>query len=112
MNPQGQFQSVTWFPNQSTLKLSWDFPVLTAIQVPNSLLPILHHPREWTSTLLCQAVPQEILLLLGLQCNWSRISMLELSGLAVVNKDGHRPTHIRHVGLKSWLYYTNDHYNQ
>jgi hypothetical protein len=29
-----------------------------------------------------------------------------------MNKSRHRPTHIRHVGLKSWLDYTSDHYSQ
>jgi hypothetical protein len=80
------------FPNQSTLKLSQASPTLTTIQVPNSLLPSLHHPREWTSTLLCHTVPQEVLLLPGLQCSWSRISMLGLSGLTAVRKVEHRPS--------------------
>jgi hypothetical protein len=96
------------FSNQSTLKLSQAFPTLTTIQVPNSLLSSLHHPREWTSTLLYHAVPQAILLLPGLQPSWSRISKLELSRLTAVNKEGHMPTHLIHAGLKSWLDYTND----
>jgi hypothetical protein len=33
-------------------------------------------------------------------------------GLVAVNKDGHRPTHLRHASLKSWLDYTNDLYSQ
>jgi len=48
----------------------------------------------------------------GPQCNWSRISMLELSGLVAVNKSWHRPMHLRHAGLKSWLDSTSDHYSQ
>ena len=36
----------------------------------------------------------------GLQHNWSRISMLELSGLVAVNNDRHRTMHLRHAGLK------------
>jgi hypothetical protein len=43
------------FPIQSALKLSQVFPAFTTIQVPSSLLPSLHHPREWTSTLLCHS---------------------------------------------------------
>jgi hypothetical protein len=38
--------------------------------------------------------------------------MLELSGLADVKKFGHRPMHLRHAGLKSWLDYTSDLYSQ
>jgi hypothetical protein len=48
----------------------------------------------------------------GLQHSWSRISMMELSGLVVVSRTGNKPTHLRHVGPKSWLDCTNNHYNQ
>jgi hypothetical protein len=64
MNPQGRFQSVTWLPKPVSTQALTGFPTLTTIQVPNSLLPSLHHPREWTSTLLCHAVPQAVLLLI------------------------------------------------
>jgi hypothetical protein len=40
------------------------FPTLTAIQVPSSLLPSLHHPREWTYILLYHAAPRGVLLLI------------------------------------------------
>jgi hypothetical protein len=92
MNPQGWFQSVTWLPKPVNTQALTGFPTPTTIQVPNSLLPSLHNPREWTPTLLCHTVPQAVLLLPGLQCSWSRISMLGLSGLTVVRKDGHRPS--------------------
>jgi hypothetical protein len=52
------------FPKLVSYQALIGFPTLTAIQVPISLLPSLHHPREWTSTLLYHAVPQEILLLI------------------------------------------------
>jgi hypothetical protein len=64
MNPQGWFQSVTWLPKPVNTQALIGFPYLTTIQVPISLLPILHHSREWTSTLLCHAVPQAVLLLI------------------------------------------------
>jgi hypothetical protein len=38
--------------------------------------------------------------------------MMELSRLIAVNKAGHKPTHLRHAGLKSRLDYTSDHYIQ
>jgi hypothetical protein len=114
MNPQGWFQSVLGFPNQSALKLSQVSQHPQQSKYPSLLYPACTTPREWTSTLLCHAVPQAVPLLLfwGLQHNWSRISMLELSGLAVVRKMGHRPTHLRHAGPRSWLDCTSDHYNQ
>jgi hypothetical protein len=62
--------------------------------------------------LLCHTVPQAVHLLLGLQCSWSRISMLGLSGLTAVRKIEHIPKHLRHAGLDSWLEYTNSLYNQ
>jgi hypothetical protein len=46
MNPQGWFQRVTWIPKPIIIEALIGFPTLTTIQVPNSLLPILHHPRE------------------------------------------------------------------
>jgi hypothetical protein len=101
-----------WLPKPVNTQALTGFPTPTTIQVPNSLLPSLHNPREWTLSLLCHAVPQDVLLLPGLQCSWSRISMLGLSGLTAVRKVGHRPKHLRHAGLKSWLDYTNNLYNQ
>jgi hypothetical protein len=80
------------FPNQLTLNISHASPTLTTIQVPNSLLPNLHHPRELTYTLLFHAVPQEVLLLPGLQCIWSKISMLGLSGLTSMRNVEHKPS--------------------
>jgi hypothetical protein len=41
--------------------------------------------------LLCHTVPQVVHLLPRLQCFWLRISMLGLSGLAVVRKLNHPP---------------------
>jgi hypothetical protein len=38
--------------------------------------------------------------------------MMGLSGLASVRKVGQIPNHLRHAGLKSWLDYTNNLYNQ
>jgi hypothetical protein len=111
MNPQGWFQSVTRLPKPVSTQALTGFPTPTTIQVPISLLPILHNPREWTP-LLCHAVPQVVHLLLGLQCSWSRISMLGLSGLAYVRKTRHKPKNLRHVGLDSWLDYTNSIYIQ
>jgi hypothetical protein len=104
MNPQGWFQSVTRLPKPVNTQALTGFPTPTTIQVPNSLLPNLHNPREWTPTLLFHAVPQAVLLLPGLQCSWSRISMLGLSGLAAVRKYGHRP-HISdmQVLIHGWI---------
>jgi hypothetical protein len=36
-----------------------------------------------------------------LQRNWSRISMMELSGLEAMIHARHRPLHLRHAGLKA-----------
>jgi hypothetical protein len=62
MNPQGRFQSVTWLPKPVITKALIGSPTPTTIQVPNSLLPSLHHPRERNSTFLCHVVPQAVLL--------------------------------------------------
>jgi hypothetical protein len=64
MNPQGQFQSVTWLSKPVNTQDRTSFPTLIAIQVLISLLPSLQHLREWTSTLLYHTVPQEVLLLI------------------------------------------------
>jgi hypothetical protein len=56
MNPQGRFQSVTWLPKPIITKALTGSPTPTTIQVPSSLLPSLHHPRERASTFLCHAV--------------------------------------------------------
>jgi hypothetical protein len=112
MNPQGRFQSVTWISKPVNTQALTGFPTPTTIQVPISLLPSLHKPRGWTLSLLFHAVPQAVLLLPGLHCSWSRISMLGLSGLVVVSIARHRPKHLIHAGLKSWLDYTNNIYNQ
>jgi hypothetical protein len=64
MNRQGRFQSVTWLPKLVRTQALTGFPTLTTIQVPNSLLPNLHHPREQTFTLLYHAVPQVVLILI------------------------------------------------
>jgi hypothetical protein len=90
MNPQGWFQSVTHLPKPISTQSLIGFLAPTTIQVPSSLLPSLHNPREWTPTLLCRAVPQAVLLLSGLQCSWSKISILGLSRIIAVKKDGHR----------------------
>jgi hypothetical protein len=104
MNPQGRFQSVTHLPKPISIKILTGFPAPTTIQVPISLLSSLHNLREWIPTLLYYTVPHEFLLLLGLQCGWSRISMLGFSGLTYVRKVGHRPKHLRYAGLvHSWI---------
>jgi hypothetical protein len=99
------------FPNQSTLKLSQDFqhPQQSKVHQLSSTHPA--QPKRM-DPLLCHAVPQVFHLLLGLQCIWSRISMLGLSGFATVRKIEHRPKHLRHAGINSWLEYTNSIYSQ
>ena len=89
MNTQGQFQGVTQLPKLVNTQSLIGFPTATTIQVPISLLPNLHNPREWTPTLLFHIVPQKFLLLPGIYCSWSRIPMLGFSRLVVVRKDGH-----------------------
>jgi hypothetical protein len=111
MNPQGWFQSVTWLPKPVNTQALTGFSTPTTIQVPISLLPSLHNPREWTPFSATQFL-RFVHLLPGLQCSWSRISMLGLSGLATVRKTEHRPKHLRHAGLDSWLEYTSSLYNQ
>jgi hypothetical protein len=69
-------------------------------------------PKRMDPPLLYHVVPQAFLLLPGIQCSWSRISMLALLGIAAVKKYGHMPNHLRHVGLKSWLDYTSNIYIQ
>jgi hypothetical protein len=112
MNPQGWFHSVTWIPKLVITQALTIFPNthnnpsthLSSTQTTPpkrmDLHPSLPHSPSGSPS------PSRI------QHNWSRISMLELSGLIVVNKDGHRPTHLRHASLKSWLDYTRDLYNQ
>jgi hypothetical protein len=114
MNPQGWFQSVLGFPNQSALSSSHRFP--NTHNNPSTQLsstqPVPPKRMDLHPSLPCSPSGSPSPLFWGLQHNWSRISMLELSGLAVVRKIGHRPMHLRHAGLKSWLDHTNDHYNQ
>jgi hypothetical protein len=113
MNPQGWFQSVLGFPNQSALKLSQVSQHPQQSKYPTLFYPACttqeNGPPPFSAT---QSLRQSFSLFQGLQHNWSRISMLELSGLTVVRKTGHRPMHLRHAGLKSWLDHTSDHYNQ
>jgi hypothetical protein len=90
MNPQGWFQSVTRIPKLVSTQALTGFPTPKTIQVPKYLLPILHNPREWNPILFFHAVPQEVLLLPGLQCSWSRISMLGLLGLTTMKQNGKR----------------------
>jgi len=112
MNPQQWFQSVCGFPNQSSLKLS------EVSQHPQqSKYPTLFHPACITQEngpppfFSTQSLRQSFSFFQCLQHRWSRISMLELSGLAVVRKIGHRPKHLRHAVLQSRLDHTNNHYN-
>jgi hypothetical protein len=62
--------------------------------------------------LICHTVPQVFHLLLGIQCIWSRKSMLGLSGFVAVRKNEHEPKHLRHAGLNSWMEYTSSLYIQ
>jgi hypothetical protein len=104
----------TWVPKPFISQALTGFLTPTTIQVPNSLLPSLCHLREWSSTLLYHAVPQVVLLLPTRASStiWSRISMLELSGLTIMGKTGNMPMHFRHAGPRSWLDHTSDHYIQ
>jgi hypothetical protein len=47
----------TWVPKPVISQALIDFSTPKTIQVPNSLIPNLYHPREWTSTLLFHTVP-------------------------------------------------------
>jgi hypothetical protein len=111
MNPQGWFQSVTRLPKPVNTQALTGFSTPTTIQVHQLSSTQPAQPKRM-DPLLCHAVPQVVHLLPGLQCSWSRISMLGLSGLAAVRKTEHRPKHLRHAGLDSWLEYTNSLYNQ
>jgi hypothetical protein len=119
MNPQGRFQSVTWVPklvSSQALKLSISHRFPNTYNNPSTQLsstksvppermdlhPSLPHSPSGSPSPSCQ----------GLQHRWSRISMLELSGLVVVCKSRHMPIHFRHAGPKSCLDHTSDHYNQ
>jgi hypothetical protein len=100
------------FPNQSSPKLSQDFEISQQSKYPSLFYPACttweNGPPPFSAT---QSLRQ-LFSLFGLQCNWSRISMLELLRLAVVINAGHRPMHLRYAGLKSRLDHTNNHYNQ
>ena len=93
---------------------TFGFPTSTRIQVPISLLPSLYRLKRMDlhPSFPCRPSRSPSPLFWGLHHSWSKISMLELSGLAVVRKTGHKPTHLKHAGPKSWLYCTSDHYNQ
>jgi hypothetical protein len=112
MNPQGRFQSVTWLPKPVNTQALTGFP--NTHNNPSTHLsstqPAPPKRMDLHPSLPCS--PSGSPSPSRAPCNWSRISMLELSGLTVVNKVGHRPMHLRHAGLKSWLDYTSDHYNQ
>jgi hypothetical protein len=112
MNPQGRFQSVLGFPNQSALKLSQASQLSQQSKYPTLFYPACTTRREWTSTLLCHAVPQAVLLLI-----WAPTQLVQNLNVGTLRtrsceKTGHRPMHLRHAGLKSWLDHTSDHYNQ
>jgi hypothetical protein len=109
MNPQGRFQSVIGFPNQSALNLSQVSRHPQQSKYPYLFYPAYTTPRDRTSTLICHAVPHAILFLYfqGLQHSWSKISMLGLLGLTVVRKIGHMPMHFKHVGPRSRLDHTS-----
>jgi hypothetical protein len=105
MNPQGRFQSVLGFPNQSALKLSQVSQHPQQSKYPTLFYPACttqeNGPPPFSAT---QSLRQSFSFFFqGLQHSWSRISMLELSGLAVVRKTGHRPMHLRHAGPRSWM---------
>jgi hypothetical protein len=112
MNPQGQFQSVTWLPKPVNTQALTGFPSLTTIQVPSSLLPNLHHPREWTSTLLFHAVPQAVLLLI--RAPTQLVQNLNAGTLRTHSCEKHwtQANTSQTCGLRSWLDHTSDHYNQ
>jgi hypothetical protein len=99
------------FPNQSSLKLSQDFQHPQQSKINQLSSTHIAQPKRM-DPLLCNAVPQAIHLLPGLQRIWSRISMLGLSGFVVVRKIEHGPKNIIHAGLNSWLEYTNSIYSQ
>jgi hypothetical protein len=60
--------------------------------------------------LLCHVVPQDVHLLPGLQCIYSRIYMLGLSRLASMRKIETKKKNLRHAGINSWLKYTSSRY--
>jgi hypothetical protein len=108
------FPECTWVPKPVNSQALKGFPTPTTIQVPSSLVPSLYCPKRMD---LHPSLPRIPLgspspLFWGLQHSWSRISKLELSGLSVVRKMGHMPTHLRHVDPRSWLDCTSDHYSQ
>jgi hypothetical protein len=113
MNPQGWFQSVLGFPNQSALNIS-----RVSKNPQQSKYPTLFYPACTTQENVpppfsaMMSLRKSFSFFQGLQHSWSKISMLELSGLAVVRKTGHMPMHLRHVGPRSWMDCTSDHYNQ
>ena len=114
MNPQGWFQSVTWLPKPVSTQTLTGFPSTHNNSSTHLSLPILHHPREWTSTLLCHVVPQALLLLSPSRAPVKLVQNIHAGTLRTRNyeKDGHMPMHLRHAGLKSWMDYTNDLCNQ
>jgi hypothetical protein len=94
------------FPNQSTLKLS-KVSQHTTIQSTPTLFPQPAPPKRM-NPLHCHTVPQVVHLFPGLQCIWSRISMLELSGFTVVNKVYQMPMHpCTQALIHGWKYTSN-----
>jgi hypothetical protein len=99
------------FPNQLAPKLSHDSHILEQSKYPTLFYLAWTTRENEPPPFSAMQSPRKSFSLFFLQCNWSKISMMELSRLTTVRNTRHRPMHLRDIGLKSQLDQTSDHYN-
>jgi hypothetical protein len=83
MNPQGQFQGVSQLPKPFNTQY---LTILLTRNNPKYTISLFSVKPKRMDPLLCHTILQDVHLLPGLHCIFSRISMLGLSRLTTVNK--------------------------